>query len=84
MSWSVYVLVSASRNATYVGVTTDMQRRLAQHNGELPGGARNTRRDRPWTLGVVHGSFDERAEAQRVEAAVKRRRGLDRLRAPDA
>jgi predicted GIY-YIG superfamily endonuclease len=61
MSWSVYVLVSASRAATYVGVTTDLERRLAQHNGELPGGARSTRRDRPWTLGVVHGTFDERA-----------------------
>ncbi len=79
MAWSVYVLVSASRAHTYVGITTDLERRLAQHNGELPGGARNTRRGRPWALGVVHGSFEERAEAQRVEAALKRRRGAERL-----
>ncbi|MDP6518984.1 MAG: GIY-YIG nuclease family protein, partial [Planctomycetota bacterium] len=38
--WSVYVLLSPSSGTTYVGVTTDMERRLAQHNGELPGGAR--------------------------------------------
>ena len=42
--WSVYVLVSPSSGATYVGVTTDLERRLAQHNGDVPGGARRTRR----------------------------------------
>jgi len=82
MAWSVYVLVSASGGATYVGVTTDVQRRLSQHNGELPGGARSTRRDRPWTIGVVHDGFDDRAEAQRVEASLKRRRGSERLQPP--
>jgi hypothetical protein len=32
---------------------------------------------------VLHGTFGERAEAQRVEATVKRRRGMDRLRPAD-
>lgn len=37
----VYLLLS-SDNATYVGATVDLNRRLRQHNKELSGGARAT------------------------------------------
>lgn len=77
--WFVYVIVSESAGATYVGVTKDLERRVAQHNGELPGGARSTTRGRPWTLAARWGPWDARGDAQAAEAAVKRRRGLDRL-----
>ncbi|GJM23093.1 MAG: hypothetical protein DHS20C15_30080 [Planctomycetota bacterium] len=77
--WFVYVLVSESVGATYVGVTKDLERRVAQHNGELAGGARNTTRGRPWTLAAQWGPWPERGEAQVAEATLKRRRGLDRL-----
>ncbi|MCB9915941.1 MAG: GIY-YIG nuclease family protein [Planctomycetes bacterium] len=40
VSWLVYVLLSARDGRTYVGVALDVERRLAQHNGALPGGAR--------------------------------------------
>jgi putative endonuclease len=79
-AWLTYVLVSGDGARTYVGVTNDLPRRLAQHNGELPGGARSTRAGRPWRVGATHGPFDSRAEAQRVEHALKRRRGAHRLR----
>lgn len=79
MAWVVYVLLSESNGETYVGVTTDPERRLQQHNGELPGGAKRTTRGRPWKIGASFGPFESRAEAQRVEYEVKRRRGLDRL-----
>lgn len=79
-AWRVYVLASATLAATYVGVTVDLERRLRQHNGELPGGARATRRGRPWRAERVFGPFADRAEAQRVEHAVKRLRGSERLR----
>jgi putative endonuclease len=62
-----------------VGTTVDLERRLAQHNGELPGGARRTRAGRPWTLGARYGPYSGRGEAQAVEHRVKRLRGRARL-----
>jgi len=77
--WWVYVLRSGDRARTYVGSTTDPERRLAQHNGREPGGARSTRAGRPWRIGALHGPFEGRAEALRLEARLKRRRGAARL-----
>jgi len=77
--WVVYVLVSARARRTYVGVTNELERRLAQHNGVRPGGARSTRAGRPWTVGVVYGPFVTRGEAQQIEFVVKRLRGKRRL-----
>ena len=77
--WRVYVLISDSAGCSYVGITTDLERRLQQHNGELPGGARSTTRGRPWRLGASYGPFEGRGEALRVEYEVKKRRGAARL-----
>jgi structure-specific endonuclease subunit SLX1 len=41
MSFFVYLLLS-SDNATYVGATVDLERRLRQHNKEIKGGAFQT------------------------------------------
>ena len=43
-----YLIVSGAR--TYIGATTNIPRRVRQHNGELAGGARATQRGRPWRL----------------------------------
>ena len=77
----VYVLVSAG-GRTYVGITTDPVRRMAQHNGARRGGARATRAGRPWRLGALYGPFPDRGSALRAELAVKRLRGRHRLRSP--
>ncbi|HJM56594.1 MAG: hypothetical protein CMJ98_03365 [Planctomycetes bacterium] len=79
MSWTVYVLLSESHGVTYVGISTDVERRLLQHNGEVPGGARSTTRGRPWELAVTYGPYPDRGRAQAVEYQVKRRRGKQRL-----
>lgn len=81
MPWTVYVILSDARDETYVGVTTDVARRLDQHNGLNPGGARTTTRGRPWRIGTTYGPFETRGEAQRLEHEVKRLRGRDRLSA---
>ena len=79
MPWTVYVLRSESLETTYVGVTNDLDRRLEQHNGEQPGGARSTRGGRPWSVGATYGPFETRSEGQSVEYAVKQLRGRERL-----
>ena len=79
MPWFVYVLVSESARLTYVGITQDIDRRTRQHNGLLHGGARSTRRARPWKTAAVFGPYASRGTAQRVESEVKRLRGRDRL-----
>jgi predicted GIY-YIG superfamily endonuclease len=77
--WFAYVLIAGPVRRTYVGVTTDVERRLRQHNGELRGGARSTRAGRPWRIGAIRGPFPTRGEAQSAEHALKRLRGAARL-----
>lgn len=79
--WFAYLLRSSTLDRTYVGVSTDPDWRLAQHNGERAGGARSTRAGRPWVLVARRGPFADRAAAQRAEAAWKRLSGAARLRA---
>jgi predicted GIY-YIG superfamily endonuclease len=79
VSWRVYVLYSERLERTYVGITTDLDRRLAQHNGEKTGGARATRAGRPWTVAARYGPYETRSEATQVEWRVKKLRGKQRL-----
>jgi putative endonuclease len=68
--WHVY-LVECADGTLYCGVTTDVARRIAEHNGELPGGARYTRSRRPVVLAASRQCAD-RAEACSIEAKIKR------------
>jgi structure-specific endonuclease subunit SLX1 len=79
MPWFAYVLVSERTRRTYVGATTDVERRARQHNGLLRGGARATRAHRPWRVGRVFGPFAGRSDAVRAELRIKKVRGLRRL-----
>lgn len=74
--WWLYLLRS-TRGRTYVGITTELERRLEQHNGQQPGGAKSTRAGRPWTLGRSWGPYS-RSEASAQEYQLKRRRGARR------
>ena len=74
MEGFVYVLGCShkGRYLTYVGWTTDLARRLAQHNAGR--GARTTR-GRAWVL--LHSeSFATRAEAERVAGELRGERDL--------
>lgn len=70
VNWHVYLLECAD-GALYCGVTTDLERRLAEHNGELPGGARYTRGRRPVRL-AASAACRDRSAALRLENLVKK------------
>ena len=75
--WFVYVLINA-RGETYTGVTFDLcpERRLEEHNGLRPGGAKFTRARGPWQLIYVESDFENRSQAQSREAAIKKDRAF--------
>ena len=66
--WYVYILRCADESL-YTGVTTDLERRLHEHN-HLASGARYTRARRPVHL-VYCETFTSRPEACRREYEIK-------------
>jgi len=80
--WSVYLLWNPVYKRTYIGCTTDVNRRLRQHNGEVKGGAKSTRKYSPfWKVEMVIEGFDGRSSAMRWEKILKSRsRGLKQRR----
>jgi len=69
-------MLRCADGSLYTGITTDVARRVAEHNGDSGLGARYTRSRRPVAL-VYAEPADNRAAASRREAAIKR---LDRAR----
>lgn len=68
-AWFVY-LARCADHSLYCGVTRDLQRRQHEHNSS-PRGARYTRSRRPVSLRWCE-PCTTRAQAQRVEALLKR------------
>jgi len=78
IDWCVYIVKSID-GLLYTGVTNNIDRRLRQHNGEIKGGAKFTRRSRPWTV-VYCKQCNSRSEAQRLEAKLKKFPRWEKLR----
>lgn len=68
--WQVYLLRCAD-GSLYTGVSSDVQRRLSQHNGERAGGPKYTRGRRPVKL-LWSEAAASRAQAQQREAQIKK------------
>ena len=73
--WSVYILECADRSL-YTGSTTNIERRLVQH--QQGKGAKYTRGRRPVLCRFIR-QYSTRAEAQRVEAGVKKLARIHKL-----
>lgn len=69
-NWYVYVLYSAAVDKYYRGTTTDLLRRLEQHNSGK--GAKYTKGRGPWRLVAVQHTGDTRGSALVAEAALRR------------
>ena len=70
MNYFVYIAV-CSDNTLYSGITTDLKRRIKQHNGLLRGGAKYTKGRRPVRLCYFE-TFGSRSEAQIREGRLKK------------
>ncbi len=65
----VYILQSEQDDSFYVGYTSDLQRRIAQHNS---GETRYTATKKPWNL-VHTESYPDKSQAIKREIYIKRR-----------
>lgn len=74
-TWWVYLLHCAD-GTLYCGVTTDLERRMAEHNAGT--GARYTRARRPVAL-AAKAPCAGRSAALKAEIAVKRQKRADKL-----
>ena len=68
-TWVVYILRCAD-NSLYTGITTDINKRLDQHNGVNEKGAKYTHGRRPVTL-VYQESSNSRSTASKREYVIK-------------
>ena len=76
MNWQVYIIL-CSDNSLYTGITTDVERRFAQHAAGT--GAKYFRGRSPRRLVYLEGGHD-RSSASRREVKIKRLRPVDKRR----
>jgi putative endonuclease len=76
--WYVYLIRNSDDSRLYCGVTTDPNRRIRQHNGEIPGGARATRAKRPWSF-VYLANAPTKSAALRREIVIKKMTRKEKL-----
>jgi len=77
MSWSVYILKCAD-NSLYTGITTNVERRLYEHNSDNKKGARYTRARRPVNL-IYQENYKNRSEASKREHVLKSMNRRDKI-----
>jgi putative endonuclease len=68
--WFLYILRCAD-NSLYTGITTDVNRRLREHNTDNRLGSKYARVRRPVTL-LYKEAYRSRSEASKREAAIKK------------
>ena len=67
----VYILLSNKDNKRYIGMTSDIQRRLFEHNSGL---VKSTKHRRPLEL-IHHFQFDNKSDALVFEKKLKSKKG---------
>ena len=70
MKWYMYVVLCFD-NSFYCGITTNLERRLKQHNGVIKGGAKYTRSRRPCKY-IYKEAAQNRSDASKKEACFKK------------
>lgn len=76
MYYYVYILKSFTSGKLYKGSTTDLRRRLQEHN---IGKVRSTKHDKPWRL-IYYEAFLNKTAARREELFLKTGKGRERIK----
>jgi putative endonuclease len=79
--WFVYMLQSTVTQKLYTGITTDLGRRLHEHNTSKKG-AKSTRAGRPWIM-VYCTRVASKSAALRREIEIKKLPRVRKLRLAD-
>lgn len=66
-----YCYLIKCQNITYIGYTSNLERRLKQHNGILKGGAKATKKFNNWVYKIII-SFNLKSKACSFEALWKK------------
>lgn len=74
--YTLYIIKCADKSL-YTGITTDIDRRIKQHNGEIIGGPKYTRGRRPVEL-VYTEKLPNRSEASKREGEIKKMTRADK------
>ena len=77
MPYYVYLVLCAD-NTLYTGITTDLERRVDEHNNSNEKGAKYTRARRPVKL-VYSEEYENRSEASKREYLIKKMRRKDKV-----
>jgi len=73
LRYYIYILRSLVDKSYYIGYTTDLDRRLKEHN---EGESRYTRKKIPWEV-VYYEEYEDKGEAIRREKFLKRQRNRE-------
>ena len=74
----VYI-VECSDGTLYTGITTEITRRLKEHNGVLAGGAKYTSARRPVKLVAQSHPMENRSVASKLEYQVKKEKKVTKV-----
>ena len=72
----VYILKSLKNGKLYKGLTSDLRRRLSEHNS---GRSTYTSQNGPWKL-IYYEAFSNKSDAKREEIFLKSGRGKERIK----
>lgn len=75
--WSLYAVI-CSDSSIYIGITTDVQRRIYEHNNTKKG-AKYTRSRRPVSLVYVE-SHSDRSSASKAESRYKKLKRSEKIK----
>ncbi len=68
MSFFVYILLSKKDNKRYIGMTSNLERRISEHNNGL---VKSTKNRRPFEL-IHFEEFDRKSDALKKRKAIKK------------